>query len=203
MCKAFPSLDLLKGSSLDGFRDPEGNGYLVSHPLWSSSQPRDGLVHKACEEHGLDPSRTRMVNSFDLSRRMAWCWKKRDSGEFPFIDLQEAGDLPSEQPAPPAAMDLPPGDWFEFEDPPRGMPQARLPRFKLIPVDEAISRAKIYLVRNAEGELVVGRIDTHNDSEGHTLLRFRPADHSTGVTGFDAERENIVARIAGEEEWQG
>lgn len=202
ICTAFPSgIEPLPGDGLPGFRSRSGaQAYLVSHPLWANVQHAGSLVAKACKEHGLDPARTHLVNSFDLSRRIAWCWEKiKDSG-FPVVELTGApeGGGASE---PARAMVLPAGETFVMEPRPRGLPASRQPRFRRLDCNESFSLSSLYLAVSNDGEIVCGRVTTQQEADGSMVLRVSPANHSDGVASFTTDRQHIAAKHEDEKQW--
>lgn len=195
ICSAFPaSIEPLSGEGLPGFRSTgSGKSYLVSHPLWASIQPPDSLVAKACDKHGLDPANTLLVNSFDLERRMAWCWEKIKSASFP--QLQIAGKETIEAlSAQDRANTLPAEEVFVMTPRPRGLPAAKQARFRRLAADEAFSLGSLYMVTAESGELVCGRITSQQETGGDDVLRLSPANHSDGIESFKLKREQVVAK---------
>ena len=206
MCVAFSQdLEKVTAAGLSGFREMRtGSIFLISHPLWSPRQSSDGCVAKFCKELGADPATTRLVNSFDLSRRMAWCWDKRNNDAiFPQVDLQyRSAERHATAPKPLCA--IPDGQHFETQIQPAGMPANRKPRFIRVNSGEPLTLSNIYLIhRKREDDFVAGRINTQDDSNGRTFLHVMPPNHASGVPAFEAERVDVVARLAREEEWQG
>lgn len=197
ICAAFPSgIEPLPGDDgLPGFRSRAGvQAYLVSHPLWSPVQYAGSLVAQSCARHGLDPQNTKLVNCFDLSRRMAWCWERIGSGSFPEITLANVVGVavPSEV---PRSMVLPAASEFTLEPRPRGLPAGRQPRFRRLQgIEEKFSLAALYLVRSTEDELVCGRISVQQEANGSEILRFSPANHSDGVASFTVDLDGVVAK---------
>jgi DEAD/DEAH box helicase domain-containing protein len=196
ICTAFPSgVEPLRGDGLAGFRSRDGaQAFLVSHPLWSPIQHAGSLVARACTQHGLDPTKTKLVNCYDLSRRMAWCWERIGSGSFPAVTLTNGvgSPVPTEL---VRATELPAEEIFTLEPRPRGLPAGRQARFRrLLNVEEKFSLNSLYLVWSAEDELVCGRISAQQDADGSEILRFSPANHSDGVSSFVVDPAGIVAK---------
>jgi hypothetical protein len=197
ICAAFPSgIEPLPGDdSLPGFRSRVGDqAYLIAHPLWSPVQHAGSLVAQACTRHGLDSANTRLVNCFDLSRRMAWCWERVGSGSFPEITL--ANNLSVAFPSEVVrSTELPAGDEFTLQSRPRGLPAGRQARFvRPQHIENQFSLGALYLVRSAEGELVCGRISVQQAANGNQILRFSPANHSDGVSSFTVDLAGVVAK---------
>lgn len=195
MCAAFPSgIEALPGDGLPCFRSTGGGqSYLVSHPLWSPTQLPGSLVAQACDRHGLDPASTVLVNSFDLERRMAWCWEQIKSGSFPLVQLtNEDGEPESSEPA--RATELPADQVFVLEPRPRGLPAGRQARFRRLSSSETFSLGSLYLATAGDGELVCGRVSTQRDTNGEDVLRLSPANHSDDVESFTMERDQVVAK---------
>lgn len=195
ICSAFPSgIEPLPGKGLPGFRLRGGRqAYLVSHPLWAPTQLPGSLVAKACDEHGLDPTNTQLVNSFDLSRRMAWCWERIKTGGFPGVELISGpGSGPTSKPS--RAMVPPTGEVFVLEPRPRGLPAGRRARFRKLGGREAFSLSSLYLAIANDGELVCGRVTNQKETSGSMVLRVSPANHSDGVASFTTDHQHIIAK---------
>lgn len=195
ICAAFPAgVEPLSGGILPGFRSLSGNqAYLVSHPLWAPTQLAGSIVDQACKKNSLDPANTRLVNSFDLSRRIAWCWEKIKAGGFPVVEIIGAAEGGGAG-EPARAMALPAGETFIMEPRPRGLPASRKPRFRKLDGGENFSLSSLYLAFSNDGELVCGRVTTQQEAGGAGVIRVSPANHSDGVGSFTTARERIVAK---------
>jgi hypothetical protein len=193
MCNAFGNgVEPLNGGCLPGFRlKGLQQVFLVSHPLWASSQTTCSLVGRACEELSIDPSKTRLMNSFDLARRMAWCWEHKNSDRFPVVNLsKKTAEIGTYQ----WPSKLPDGDSFVLADRPRGLPPTRKLRFRRLDAEEELSVASFYLVRRDSGELVAGRVSAQSAQENSGAFRFSPANHCDGIESFVTSRDRIVAK---------
>ena len=167
--------------------------FIVSHPLWSRIVAPGTLLASVCHKAGHGYREVRLVNTFDLSRRMAWCWQQRET--LPKVDL-----LAAVTPAPGSGnrakvATIPPDNNFTLATPPRGMPAGKSPSFQRITGAQEISRARKYLVRKQDGECVVGRVDPQTNAIGETVFRVQPVNHLDGVAAFDAARTDIAAEL--------
>jgi DEAD/DEAH box helicase domain-containing protein len=198
-CTAFPSVvEPLTGNGLPGFRSKKTKEtYIISHPLWSRVQnPKSHLI-AACRENGIEPSSARLINSFDLSRRMAWCREQlADNDIFPLIQIDGNQNRATiHHQASRVTVDaLPNEETFSLELRPRGFPAGRKLNFQRVTADFEPTLRSFYLVISGEKELVCGRV-SQTDTGSGTVLRVSPANHSDGVGAFVVARENVVAKL--------
>lgn len=195
ICTAFStSIEKLPEKRLPGFRSRNnGQTYLISHPLWSPCQYQGSLVANACEEYSIDPQNTRLVNLFDLSRRMAWCWDKIRNDGFPTIKIVKL--LNAEKPAVRVTInEVPDEEVFKLSQRPRGLPFGRVIQFRKI-LNEEISLNSIYLVAKDDDEIVCGRVCKQQNSDGALRWRFTPANHADAVTSFDTTAQKVLAKL--------
>ena len=194
ICQAFPTtlIKPVAGLALPAFTS-RNILFIVSHPLWSRIVAPGTLLASVCHKAGHGYREVRLVNTFDLSRRMAWCWQQRET--LPKVDL-----LAAVTPAPGSGnrakvATIPPDNNFTLATPPRGMPAGKSPSFQRITGAQEISRARKYLVRKQDGECVVGRVDPQTNAIGETVFRVQPVNHLDGVAAFDAARTDIAAEL--------
>jgi DEAD/DEAH box helicase domain-containing protein len=81
ICKAFAAADI-NDLPLPAFAQ-DGTLFMVTHPLWSEAAQGGSLVHQTVTAATGRFETMRLVDSFNLSRRMAWCWSHRD--DFPTV----------------------------------------------------------------------------------------------------------------------
>jgi Lhr-like helicase len=195
ICTAFSSsIERLPDSGLPGFRSRNtSQAYLISHPLWSPVQYQGSIVADACNSYDLDPQNTRLVNLFDLSRRMAWCWDKIRCDFFPTIKIINPTNLDSIS-LRVTTKEIPAADVFMLSHRPRGLPYGRTPRFRKM-INEEISLNNIYIVANNDNEIVCGRVSRQQNLDGALRLRFTPANHADAVTSFDTSIQRVLARL--------
>lgn len=198
-CTAFPRVvEPLTGNGLPGFRSRmTRDTYIISHPLWSGVQTPDSYLIEACRLHGIDPSTTRLINSFDLSRRMAWCRERLTENQI-FPLLQTGGNQSPaaihNQASKITAEAIPDKESFSLETRPRGFPAGRKLNFQRISAETELTLRSFYLVISNENELICGRISP-TDTGSDTVLRVSPANHSDGIGAFVTTREKIVAKL--------
>ena len=192
ICQAFPAslIQPVSGLALPAFTSRDIL-FVVSHPLWSRIVAPGTLLASVCQQVGSRYREVRLANTFDLSRRMAWCWQQRET--LPKVDLSVAAPLPGGSANRAKVTTIPPGDNFTLATPPRGMPAGKSPVFQRITGTQEISRARKYLVRKQDGEYVVGRVDPQTNATGETVFRVQPVNHLDGVAAFDAARADIPA----------
>lgn len=194
VCRAFlKDATSLGESELHGFRaTSSGRTYLISHPLWSNRQSSNSLVGNACATLGIDPAQTRLINSFDLARRMAWCWEHRDTDRFPTIQLVGDDDMTA-QVAPAMVLEVPNEQQFVLQIRPRGFPPNRQIRFSRIEPQDSFSYSTLYLAKK-DDEYVAGRVSPQTTLKGAEVLRFKPVNHSDGVESFEVTADQIIAK---------
>lgn len=170
--------------------------FVVAHPLWAPETIDGSVLAQVLESNGDHYKHVRLMNTFDLSRRMAWCWQHKDD----FPELTRAVDSEQKRAAVigQPIMKLPVTDTFTLPNPPRGMPVRRSPTFQRISADMDVIRTKHYLVQNDDGEYVVGRIDLQESAGTEHVFRVQPVNHADGVPPFSASRDRIVAEVIGE-----
>jgi DEAD/DEAH box helicase domain-containing protein len=194
-CSAFSSsIKPLGGDLLPGFCSLDGSkAYLIVHPLWAPAQAPMSLVSRACAQHGFRPEDVMLVNSFDLSRRMAWCWERIRRNGFPALSiLGSEGAVTSTEPV--GVTDLPPEETFVLHQRPRGLPAGRQARFRKLAAGEDLSLSSLYLAFSQDGELVCGRVSAQQGANGARIQRITPVNHADGVASFETDRGGIVAK---------
>jgi DEAD/DEAH box helicase domain-containing protein len=194
-CSAFSSsIKPLRGDVLPGFCSLDGSRtFLISHPLWAPAQPPTSLVSRACVQHGVRPEDVMLVNSFDLSRRMAWCWERIRRNGFPALSILGAESAVTTS-GPAGVTDLPPDEAFVLHQRPRGLPAGRQARFHKLAAEEDLSLSSLYLALSPDGEFVCGRVSAQQDASGSQIQRITPANHADGVASFETDRGGIVAK---------
>ncbi len=195
ICEAFPG----NTQPLDGLPVPaflvsaEEVLYVVAHPLWAVDGIRSRLGDKL-RGHTAKFRVVRAMNTFDLDRRMAWCWQHRSEDRFPVIDIAKpkaaGGGIAASQPV----RQVPAETEFTLQTAPRGMPARRKPAFRRVASTDPLSRTRCYLARRRDGEYVVGRVDQQTGAAG-TICRVVPANHADGTAPFDTTRDAIVAEL--------
>lgn len=175
-----------------------GTLYLITDPFVSPVLSADNALGRSAKEwlkrNGSEE--VRLMDSFNLSRRMAWCWSNRHSDKMPGAHLDDSDTVlaPSSEPV----TSLPPeGEWtdgiFELANRPRGLPDSTTPKFRKYG-NEQIKYAERYLVR-INGEFVVGRISQMVDLEGNDTLKYSPATSSDELTWAQISSEDIIATL--------
>jgi hypothetical protein len=161
----------------------QGRLFAVAHPLWSADMS-GGVLDTV-------PASTVLIDSFNLSRRMAWCVKERDT--FP-RRTSPGGGAPVIQAAVP--ITLPEGAFERLPAPP-GTPRGRRPLFQPVPEgDEPVAR-QLYLVRDDQGREVVGLLMKQTQSgDGSTRVRFLACNHLDGLRSFEWDPSE-VGRVLG------
>jgi DEAD/DEAH box helicase domain-containing protein len=197
ICAAFPmQLRVVDGLPIPAFSAAATKTlFLVSHPLWAPVAQSDTLIAKALHDAGGDYSLVRLVNTFDLARRMTWCWQHKD--KLPIVSAPVGGA--------PATSDghsvnkpctnIPNEAEFTLDASPRGMPVRRKPTFKQLSANDEILRTRYYLVRNENGEHLVGRVNPQSLVAGGSTFRVQPVNHWDAVAPFDSTRDEIVAEL--------
>jgi hypothetical protein len=164
-----------------------GSTYAIVHPFWAADMAGGALAAV--------PNGAVLLDTFNLSRRMAWCTKGRDS--FPKRTGGAAATPAAPRPAPPPA---PPAGTFRRDPAPPGLPRGREPVFAPLAPDEEIQGRELYLVRGDDGREVVGRLARlTQQSDGSTRFRFQPVNRVDGLRSFDwdaAERGRILGRLS-------
>ena len=193
ICGAFETSGAKKveGLALPAFSTGEGaNGvlYVISHPLWGSSTI--GRLVGAVSGYGT----IRAMNTFDLSRRMAWCWRNRLGDQFPILAVG-ANPL-AVGPTGNQELRTIPDNEAQFTTcvAPRGTPLALAPSFKRIPSADLISPTRYYLVLSPTGEYIVGRVMAISGGN-ETSHRVMPVNHWDKVAPFMIERAQVIAEL--------
>jgi DEAD/DEAH box helicase domain-containing protein len=171
-----------------------GMHHAVLHPFWS---PDDQRLLRA-----LPPGvPVRLLDSFNLARRMAWC--RSNLGSFRVVPSgaeQQAGHAHVAAPALAVAggadvepEQLQPGHQFELRFRPVGLPHGRSAKFKRIDNEVAdIIPQRHYLVRNDLQQLVVGRASKQQNGRPFWFL---PGNHIDQVPSFGLDRNQILAEL--------
>jgi hypothetical protein len=200
------------GQIIDQFGQPpkfqyDGQMYCVVHPLWSPMAVEVGAFAAGC----------RLIDSFNLAKRMAWCrMNLMDSHRFPVVPGGAASVVPAGQPVmqpaivqPTAAFvnARPPyreptqdelqalrqklawGGQFTLDWCPRGMPAGKHLRFDVFGAQGAIPQVNTYCLVWDDGwrEPEVGRV-MEQVHQNVTVLVFMPGNHLDGL----ARREQLT-----------
>jgi hypothetical protein len=154
--------------------------YAVVHPFWSADM--SGGVLAAV------PDGTVLIDSFNLSRRMAWCVRERD--RFPQRGRARTAPAPAPAPRPPGA--------FTPDPAPPGIPRGRRPFFQSLAAGEEIQPGQLYLVRAEGTGQVVGYLIRLSQADGSIRVRFRPGNRLDGLRPFEwdaSEAGRILGRL--------
>jgi len=164
--------------------------YLLSHPLWSPkgiAELTKSSISKSVNKY----TSVRLINTFDLQRRMAWCWQhKHDTNIFPLVILDTKTNIISHSSLKSSIFKVPDTENFNLDPSPLGMPIGRLPKFKRLANCSDFSISKLYLVKRENGEYIVGRIDSRNNN-----ILVIPANHADGVKNFKTSNSSVVAEL--------
>lgn len=193
ICQAFPDqLELINDTQYPAFREGE-NVFLVSHPLWNRKQSQHDIIGKTIKEIGSDPSKTRLINLFDLSRRMSWCWENRYGNQiFPPVQLVDEEEL-NRHDIQIDRRSLPNTERFELVNGLRGMPASKSGEFERIDINAPLSLSEFYLVEMND-MCVVGRAQ-QQDQNGSPIYSVISGSHSNGYRSFKCNRDAIIAKI--------
>jgi DEAD/DEAH box helicase domain-containing protein len=196
ICSAFPAyLQRVDHLPIPAFRDARGTTlFLLSHPLWAPVAATDSVVASARAAASGTYAQVRLVNTFDLARRMAWCWQKRNL--LPVVPPTTGGAAPAASAsAPTRCTTLPAGPEFTLDAPPRGTPVRRRPSFRRLAAGEPISITRQYLVHHEGGEYFVARVSPQAGATGGATYRVQPLNPWDGVAPFTADRNDIEAEL--------
>jgi hypothetical protein len=163
--------------------------YAVVHPFWSVDMVGGALAQV--------PAGTVLIDSFNLSRRMAWCMKTRDS--FPKRAAGARGIVSAPPQTPPTVPPPAPVGTFEHDPAPPGLPNGRRPLFQPVTEGVVLQSRDLYLVRDNENRQVVGRlVKLSLSSDDSMRIRFQPANRIDGLRSFDwaaEERGRVLGRL--------
>ena len=184
-------------TSLDwpaSFSDGE-NLYLITDPFVSPVVDSDNELGKSYQKWvKRHPNAVvKIMDTFNLSRRMAWCWSNRESDKMLTIGVRAKGKkaiIPKNE----VVTTLP--EWsvndktIVLDKRPRGLPAMTPASFKKY-LDEDISYRDRYLVK-LEDEYGVGRISQMQDNDGNPTLKFSPANVRDGLPWNQISKDDIV-----------
>lgn len=195
ICSAFPTqLRPVDSFPIPAFRDAGHTTlYLLSHPLWAPvASP--GTVVAATRLAATTYAQVRLVNTFDLGRRMAWCWQHRI--RLPVVPPAAGGPATAAGASVPIPCTALPDDAeFTLASAPRGTPVRRRPSFRRLAAADEILRTRQYLVRDERGEYFVARVSPQTLASGGTTYRVQPLNPWDGVAPFNAGRNDIAAEL--------
>jgi len=196
ICNAFPTqLVPVDDFLIPAFRDArQPTLYLVSHPLWSPVTAAGSILALARSAASREYSQVRLVNTFDLARRMAWCWQNRNRLPIVLADSDSSGPTGGLSISVPCRA-VPPSFEFTLSAAPRGTPVRRRPSFRRVASGDDISVARQYRVRHQSGEYFVARVSLQTTIAGGTTCRVQPLNPWDGVPPFTANRNDIVAEL--------
>ncbi len=187
ICNTFDCTPLNQ-SSVPAFTDGEQT-FIVSHPLWNRVQNEGSVLAKAAASLDADPEATRLINLFDLSRRMSWIWEERVNDHIcPCLELIPAAVPPSI--GQTSVSTIPDCLQFTLDPVPRGMPVGRICRVRRIDESEPLSLHSAYLVRKGS-EYVVGRTQEQS-SDGVQYYIVMSINHANAFGSFRCERCAIM-----------
>ncbi|MFC1743356.1 DEAD/DEAH box helicase [Candidatus Riflebacteria bacterium] len=200
-CKFFPGQLLpVNGLGLPGLRR-DRSLFILSHPLWSPFTPESSLLGQAITKVNTKdfPGGVFLIDTFNLSRRMAWCWQEMNRQDLQEVQLISRISEPGPSEAVKEVVNkVPIDEEFTLSVPaPRGMPLGRPPKFKRISSNVPISLARCYLVLSEDGEYVVGRVQRQAKGDGTILFRFQASNNNDRLPSFDTERKSIIASLEG------
>lgn len=193
ICNAF-GLKKIDEAKVPLYTD-EDQVYIVSHPLWSRHQPRDGKIAETISNLRIQPSKTRLVNLFDLKRRMSWVWENRydESNRIcPSIEFTDS-DRNARRFDGRKVTSIPSEEEFSLPASPKGMPINCLNKFRKVASIEDVSLRDCYLVHKGD-EYVVGRAQK-TEMSGKTVYTIVSSNHSNGFDSFQCARTSIVAKL--------
>lgn len=196
ICTAFPThLKPVDHLPIPAYRDSSGRVlYIVSHPLWGAIVQRGTLLADAITATQGSYEEIRLANTFDLARRMTWCWQKREAMPVAQFEATASRSKKLKSVNTPC-YEVPLAPEFTLTDPPRGMPVRRRPSFRRLSQDESILRSRHYLVKSSRGEYIVGRVNPQSLSAGEKVFRVQPLNHWDAVEPFDASQVDIVCEL--------
>jgi hypothetical protein len=201
ICSAFPThLFPVNDLPIPAFRDARRTTlFLLSHPLWAPVATTGSILASARGATSGAYPQVRLVNTYDLARRMAWCWQNRNL--LPIVPPAAGGSAPATSgSAPVRCMALPSGPEFTLAAPPRGTPVRRRPAFRRLAKNDEISRTRLYLVRHdGSGEYFVARVSPQAGTTGGTTYRVQPLNPWDGVSPFTADRNDIAAELTSDQ----
>lgn len=161
-----------------------GKTYVISHPFWSPLTYSGSVLEQVTNSLG----NVRLVDTFNLLKRMSWCRQNLDkfpecTGDtIPQVKLNTSA-IPDHE-----VDSVPIGTLFTLTARPKGLPARKDPQFTRTKVD-APSIRKTYLVRQADGELVAGRVQRQ---EG--LFTFQADNHIDRVSSFKfSDPDSVIA----------
>jgi Lhr-like helicase len=159
--------------------------FLIAHPFVNNELVDADLISKTNDWLQKHPSGSvRLVDTFNLSRRLSWCWNNRSS--FP-VALIVSPKLTTVDPV----TTLPVADSsgiLTLQAPPRGLHKGKQARFKTLAADTRISSSVDYLVQ-INNEFASGRVIQLSGD-----LQFKPSDTSQGAPSGKIQRSQVIAQ---------
>lgn len=171
--------------------------FIISHPFSAGLQKSSVDLKNAAQWLSDNPGGTiRLIDNFNLNRRMSWSWNNRST--FPaLIGNFELAELPTAPPIIPSPvtpiplriddLKLPETGVLKLNARPRGIHIAKAPIFRKRLDGDSISSALDYLVRLADKELVCGRVAWMSQQ-----LRFKPSNTRHGIISQTITEDQII-----------
>ena len=178
--------------SLPTIRHNRDRDYVVvGHPFWTERPERGTSLADAVA--GL-AGVVRMVDSFNLAVRPAWC--RRHLSDFPqVVVVPPQAPPPRGGPAVPVPMPpAPVGSPLVLPSRPKGLPAYCQPAFEAVPHDVQPTPQELYLVQGMAGEWVVGRL-IELGADGDRCWQFAPGNHKDGVAPFRFGPSELPTRV--------
>jgi Lhr-like helicase len=200
---SFPEVNKVNDLDWPACFSDGGTLFLIVDPFVSPILNTNNKLGKSANEWLQRDGSTdvRLMDTFNLSRRLAWCWSHRFE-KMPNARLEDPvnDSIPDSEPL----TSLPPeSEWsegvFELTKRPRGLPDSE-PRIFRKYQNEQISYSERYLVHLPDGEFAVGLISQMVDLEGTKTLKYTPFDYLDGLSYQQIEVEDIIATLYREED---
>jgi len=121
LTSSFEGIELLPSYELPAIIEKSANIiYIVGHGLWSSSTPKNSILHKtySCIRDKYPEYQIKLMDEFNMRKRMSWVWSNRnDFTAITSLDCMNDTNTPSSpSPSPPIDPDnVPAGDAFDYD----------------------------------------------------------------------------------------
>jgi hypothetical protein len=171
------------------------NLYLITDPLVSPQISTNNELGKSYQKWIARHPNTevRLMDTFNLSRRMAWCWSNRVSDKMPAAQLVVAGtEIPTIENTIVRSIPEWPlnGKTLVLKKTPRGLPSMTPASFRQY-TGSKISYQYRYLVK-LDDEYGVGRLSQMQDNDGNPTLKFSPANVEDGLSWNQISADDII-----------
>ncbi len=162
--------------------------YAIAHPFWSSTGPAGSLVEQSTNSLG----EVRLIDTFNLSKRMAWC--RKNLREFP-LAFPNAAPQPTQSNGITfaAMLGLSPNAEFQLAQRPKGLAARYSTKFVKGQFGAPSSRKTYLVIRPTDGEIVAGRVQSQDG--GFTFISGNHKDRVSQFHFYDAA--SIVAEYKG------